>query len=1090
MATSAASETCGRVLKKSSTSLGYIFSPPVMYMSFARPTMYRKPSSSSLPTSPVFSQPSSVRISLVAASSLLGREELDKIWRHLWKCSLQDTVSPGGALSAASRILNSGSAVESEHLDNVMVRSLSRAPLGEEEKLALRAGMMSAPVGKADWDRCRRALRIGLPLDPDSPVRIPDANGHARFLAMCMSKGIETPFSLIPRMPAICEAYTLSLSAKEKFLDDVISHIDTADDRRAAWSALHATHSATDRIQVGVRIEERCPGTLAASDVADGNVAALTADEYASYLSIVMGGRRRNAAAVISRLSCVPDLNRRVLLMHNHVECTGEPPSLKEDNRIIQSLSVNEVLTATARAISSIDISTLELVETFVPYDLSGFRSLYALSRNTQGALPLPFVTRQTERVLPSLASGAPDSFTPGVAAAGGFRYEDGVALGNTLSRVAGHDKQTRLLTRILDDVPSRGRWVAAGFLDATRALLASITPSAGMERTVLELPCRFEEKYQPAFYGRLIRYVGDPGSALRDQLWQAAKKRWVLPAESPLKGAGALTSALSLLSPGEIPNAYACTIRDDLADILRRAEESSLIHLTGSLSLLLEHTGKWLSLVRTPLLNALRNVLDHFEVIGTRAPKQMIDDLTTGITELLKHPDGSAFLESACAGADQRWSALLVGLGARADDDNDLAHSALQLMETLIPVLWPGEDAASAWLDALPAGDDSDRSWILGQLAHPAAKAQHGDEWANILLRYLDGVEPDVEPEEREEALVYLRTPITFALAARHPEREPDRMLIVRKEEFERAWLCLRDSPMADDQEETAVDLLDMLMEADIALPGSHSSRAMAIDAASKVFENHPWQGTLADAALRHINTEDCITKRLNWALKIAAGLRSVAALRFALDTLLPQRVSNAFQSGNVKDIALAVSVSAAFQLRSLYRAADMPGIADDDDTIADLQRCAQAYRGVCSADVGYPLRRRRSELFLDAHVNWARDVAECIQFLGVDITIQELPLPYWTRIIRVARLSRNPAPLDTIARLWHTHGGDSVLPDDLKQETIACLCDYGKLPTFAGAYGSVSQLLLASGDTHAQLAMAQRAPSEIQEACGALSR
>jgi hypothetical protein len=395
-----------------------------------------------------------------------------------------------------------------------------------------------------------------------------------------------------------------------------------------------------------------------------------------------------------------------------------------------------------------------------------------------------------------------------------------------------------------------------------------------------------------------------------------------------------------------------------------------------------------------------------------------------------------------------------------------------------------------------------------VNNLAHPAAQGPHGEEWAQLLEELFDGIILDVPKAEQKASMAYLKSPIALVRAARKPDPGFKQEMIVfgEADDYERAWRCLRDAPVAPMQKDAAQDILRYAMQRNQPLRGEESTRSVAVELAGNVFESHEWREALAETAVESAVAETSVSKRLNLLLLIARSFKSPSAFRAALDLLSEQTLADAIPGATPEDLKFVISVAASFQIRSIYPTLDSTGLARQAD-LESLQSHAQSYRElvlqegkvgrhattVAKSSVVETVadRKIKARAFLDQDVDWARAIASTAGSLYGIVSTDRLPVLYWWRLARCVRLTYAPALMQLLAHLRNEAARDLVLPPDLSTEMLLALIDSSGEPSFPELYGYVTSFLAASSADRESVYSELPAQTQLRigAACSALT-
>ena len=1049
---------------------------------------------------------------VLETASALGEDRLKATWAAMWDAAEKLNRRSGQQFACLAKLLEQGSTLRSETLDSIMVNSLARSGLPENHKLALRATMQTAPVNEADSGRFKAVLRSLFPSKTTTTGIIPPLMTVAKYLAMCIDNNIVEPLKMAGKLKDLPPSSGVIANDENLLAKLLLCGIQHVDQRRAMLIAMRSVLPEEIYLRLCLDIEEHRPGTICAMDLEKVNLATMSKTHFGVFLDVMMCDSDKRREEFMARLPLIREVSKRAILIHKYVLHAGKAPTFGGKPNSLDPLPTDGIVINAISEAPRLKKDALLAIEQYMPYTMQGFRSLHAASQKLEGPLPDSFISRQIERVLPALRPTGDRQTSGQVVEAEQDRriaFSDGKGLAEEILRCGDSTMRLQAAEQVLGEIPSAGSWITVGFLDTIRSVLTENTLDESFLAKLFALPARFEPRYHAAMYGRLIQYLGDKNAEARQRFWLEARRFWFIEGEeSVLKQAEALSNAFGVLSFPDMPKSIVSEVRESFGALFAAAKDSGPIYVIGVLALVLKQVKDWLVPLSAELTDAVRLALDEIKSVRNKMPEQMMDDLLSAFAVVTENPNGTDFLANICTESPKRWETLLVLFCGKRDVDGDIETDAETLMEHLVARTWPGKKAAHLWLREIAHGDAVDRSWIVNNLAHPAAQGPHGEEWAQLLEELFDGIKLDVPKAEQKASMAYLKSPIALVRVARKPDSRVNQGMIIfgEADDYERAWRCLRDAPVAPMQKETAQHILRYAMQRNQPLRGEESTRSVAVELAGKVFESHEWREALAETAVESAAAETSVSKRLNLLLLIARSFKSPSAFRAALDLLSEQTLADAIPGATPEDLKFVISVAASFQIRSIYPTLDSTGLARQAD-LESLQSHAQSYREIVLQEgkVGRHAttvangsvvatvadRKIKARAFLDQDVDWARAIASTAETLYGIVSIERLPVLYWWRLARCVRLTFAPPLMRLLARLRNEAACELVLPPDLSTEMLMALIESAGEPTFPELYGYVTSFLTASSADRESVYsdLPAQAQLRIGAACSALS-
>lgn len=1001
----------------------------------------------------------------------VGDDCLKDTWNRMWKATgkLRKLEGVPVRMTGLSLLLHHGSAVGCDWLNELMVRQLLRLRIPSEQKAALRASMEVPPVDGADYDRCLTILHSLNPVSSPILGTIPDSEALALFLACCIEQpGFHTQ-DMARHLLGLIERFGIRPHDQESFLRIFLKNISDFRTRRNMLHAMRGMHTADEHARLCLAIEERCPGTLRAKDVDEVNLSKISGIDFLLYTGVIMAESKEHRALLLTRLPSISEVSKRAMLIHQYVIAEGCGPVLDCPPSTLEPLPTDRIACAAMEQVKQMDVETLQALEQHMSFDLEGFRVLHAASQKVEGTLPDEFIKRQVERLFPSLwLTGQRQSKNTidQTQSQKGFNYYDGKGLAEELLRCGDKEIRNDLFSKIAQEISSCGRWISVGFLDTANKILRERTLKEPLLSTIRCFPLAFEERYHSAFYGRLIRYLGEANQTVRDELWFQASALWFVPDESTLKRAGFFSKALGVLTPEDTPAGYVAILRQQLDELLATARRAGTVHLFGVLALLLKDMEAWLETFQDLITVAFGELLDDLLDFEHDVPELMMKDFLSGLSSVTKTEMGVAFISDVCSVKPSRWEVFMSRLAGRRDDAGDLSTWSMEISKNIIARVWPSDPAAHLWIDSFKARGGEDTMWLIKEYTHSMVIGPGGAKWADLCNALIDGIEPEAPPEEWLQLEKYCKTWTSLIHELHTPEDKEGSapFLITESKDYERFLLCMRDGPDPAEQKTGAQWLVKQVFTEDPEIMGSETSRTAILKAVGKVFADHPWKQALADAFLEVAEAEPSIAQRFNLMILAAVSLKSASILRGACNLLTDRSIAECMPGATKVDLAFAIQAGSAFQFRSLYPTTDSDKIAESEE-LSSLQKQAWAYRTLVLDEE----QRNGTEdhLWTSAQafaegLKWAHNFATAAEACLADVTPANIPIPYWWRIARCARLTGSTHLLQLLCRLRNACEPATLISPEIEREILSILIASAESPQFPELYGYAQAFLI----------------------------
>lgn len=1059
---------------------------------------------------------------LLRLAHLAGPAVLARTWSSLWKAACKFKAESGEQMAGFAALLAEGSGTGMESVCELALNSLKRARVSDRKRLALRACLNVSPIGAADCDYCAQLFASLRPMKNRVVGRLPQPLMLARFLATCVDDGVIEPLALGPIIEMTTGNYRLGGRDKALFIKVVAQHITDVLKRRAMLSAMRCVLAADEHARLCLAVEGQCPQTLTPDVLAEANPGKLSDGYFAVYLDVLMHEGEELRETQLARLPAIHEASKRAMLIHSYIKHAKRAPVFETERETVKTLPADRIVCAAMSELPEINLDALRQLEAYAPYNLKGFRILHEGSRKVTTLLSEAFVSRQVERLCPSLRTGGQDSNTRKLGMADDVEeavHADGIRMAEEILRCESAQFQLLAIDRIIGAIPARGRWVTAAFLDTIGGCLRSTHLPDGLVAKLIALPTAFDKQYHPAFRARLIRYFGDANAEARGTVWRHAKQHWLLDsgqetrgtlrgainhgcasgqAVSILERATGVAMGCGMLPPADLPEEIVNNIRSGMVDLLAIARCRGPVCQTAVLSILLPELEGWFPFIEAELSGALAEVLDAPHAFRVETPDNVVSDFIRALTKAVASASGSTILKRVCSRQPRRWTTLFQVFAAKRDNDGDLSFRSEDLIEQLAAKTWPGEKVVSAWLKRFGDWDASDRVLFTRDLAPFLAVNAHGRNWAGQLVKFVTAAASKFPPGQREQVLQYSRSQILVGVYAKQPANrsEADRPIMMEADDYKRAWLCLRDAPDAPMQMEAALDILRQAIERDPPLLRGGSTRSAAIDLICELFSEHKWCHAMAEAALEALRAETSLAKRIDYSLALAKGLKSVAALRSTMSLLTTESLGEAIPGASPEDLKLIISAAAVFQIKSLYQTVDSTQLGTADEEVAVVQRHAQSYRrfilreGSTDRVSSLGLRlanqnqlekvQQEASAFVADDVQWARDIAAAVEAVVGMLQGEQFPVQHWWPLARCARITRSPQLVKALVQLGRSPFQGRIIPNDVVSEVIMVLHDSVGSPSLPEVVGAVESFLFVS-DPKASSAAAEL-PARLQ--------
>ncbi|VGO13487.1 hypothetical protein PDESU_02044 [Pontiella desulfatans] len=1030
----------------------------------------------------------------------VGDDYLKDTWDRMWKAAgkLRKMEGVRVRLAGLSLLLNHGSSVGCEWLNEHMIRQLLRLRISSEKKAALRASMQSPPVDGADYDRCLSILSSLKPIPSPVLGTIPHPEALARFCSSCVGQiGFHTR-DMAGHLLGLRERF-VTQSDENSFLRISIKNIPDPQSRRDILHAIRVMYTEDERAHLCLSVELRCPGTLRAADVEGVNLSKIDGMDFLLYAGVIMAENKEHQALLLSRLPSIREVSKRALLIHQYVEAEKCGPMLDSPPSTLEPLSIDRIACSALGEVKQIDLDTLLVLEQHLTFDLEGFRVLHMASQNVEGTLPGAFIRRQVERVFPSLRQTGrrqTDGTIDQPQSQNGFNFEDSKGLGEEVLRCGDEEMRIDLFAMVAQEISACGTWISVGFLDTANAVLRERPLEEPLLISIRRFPLQFEERYHSAFYGRLVRYLGDANQTIREELWSQASVLWFVQDDDPLKRVGPLSQAFGILMPEDTPGLYVDVLRHHLDELLEAARKVGAACLFSVLAALFEDIEIWLEVFHAPIADAFGEMLDNLPELERDVSEEIMQDFLSGLNDVTKSEEGVGFVSDVCSEKASRWEVFMSRLAGRRDSYGDLETWAQELSRNIVANIWPGDSAALLWIDSFKAGGGEDVMWLVKKFTHSMVKGPGGAKWADLCDELIDGAEPEAPPEEWHLFEAYCKhwSSLVRELHTRQNTGESVPFVVLDSEDYELFFLCMRDGPDLVEQKVGALKLFKQIfVENPEFIIGSGSSRVAILEMVGEVFADHPWKEAFAEAFLEVAEAESSIYGRVKFMLLAASSLRSATVLRGICDLLTDKNLAECILGATKDDLAFAIRVGTVFQFRSLYPTIDSENMEASED-LALLQKQAHAYRMYVLNEVQIDgieeLAWTSAQAFKEGS-KWAQYFASAAEVCLQDASPAKIPIPYWWRIARCARLTGSPHLLQLLCRLRNACAPNTPIPPEVEHEVLSVLVDYVETPQFPELYGYVHSFRVGpseSGDDSHNRFLAE-IPLRLSRACDSLT-